>query len=131
VGARIVSIVDAYEAMIAGRPYRAAISHEAAIVELRRQAGIQFDPELVQVFAEIFAAGVPWEPDVHVHVHDHVTDGEEDPVHLDAGDSGRDAADSAPIPLMHPAAIERGPLAIARTTAEMHDAVHERRRRAV
>ena len=38
VGARIVSIVDAYEAMIAGRPYRAAITHEEAIAELRRQA---------------------------------------------------------------------------------------------
>ena len=63
VGARIVSIVDAYEAMIAGRPYRDAITHEAAIAELRRQAGVQFDPELVEVFAEVFAAGVPWEPD--------------------------------------------------------------------
>ena len=57
IGARIVSIVDAYEAMVAGRPYRAAISHQAAIDELRRQAGVQFDPELVEVFAELFADG--------------------------------------------------------------------------
>ena len=54
IGARIVSIVDAYEAMIAGRPYRAAISHEAAIDELRRQAGVQFDPDLVEVFAALY-----------------------------------------------------------------------------
>ena len=67
VGARIVSICDAYEAMIGGRPYRAAISHEAAIAELRRMAGIQFDPELVEVFAEQFPHGVPWEPDGHEH----------------------------------------------------------------
>ena len=39
VGARIVSIVDAYEAMVSGRPYRAAITHQQAIAELRRQAG--------------------------------------------------------------------------------------------
>ena len=71
VGARIVSIVDAYEAMIAGRPYRTAITHEEAIRELRRQGGVQFDPELVEVFAEIFAAGVPWEPDSHEHDHEH------------------------------------------------------------
>ena len=69
VGARIVSIVDAYEAMISGRPYRDAISHDAAIDELRRQAGVQFDPELVEVFALVFATGVPWEPDAHEH-HD-------------------------------------------------------------
>ena len=67
VGARIVSICDAYEAMIGGRPYRAAITHEAALEELRRMAGIQFDPELVEVFAEQFPKGVPWSPDAHVH----------------------------------------------------------------
>ena len=76
VGARIVSIVDAYEAMVAGRPYRAAISHEDAIAELRRQAGVQFDPELVEVFAEVFAAGVPWDitADGHGHGHAHSHD---------------------------------------------------------
>ena len=62
-GARIVSIADAYEAMVAGRPYRAAISHEAALTELRRQAGYQFDPQLVELFAELFADGVPWAPE--------------------------------------------------------------------
>ncbi len=65
IGARIVSICDAYEAMVGGRPYRAAIPHEAAIAELRRMAGTQLDPELVEVFAELFPAGVPWEPETH------------------------------------------------------------------
>jgi diguanylate cyclase (GGDEF)-like protein len=63
VGARIVAICDAYEAMVGGRPYREPIAHEAAISELRRMAGTQFDPELVEVFAEQFAGGVPWAPE--------------------------------------------------------------------
>ena len=58
VGARIVAIADAYEAMVAGRPYRRAINHEQAITELRRHAGIQFDPELVRLFSVLFASGV-------------------------------------------------------------------------
>ena len=65
VGARIVAIADAYEAMVAGRPYRGAISHDKAIAELRRHAGVQFDPDLVRLFSVLFAEGVPWQPDEH------------------------------------------------------------------
>jgi HD-GYP domain-containing protein (c-di-GMP phosphodiesterase class II) len=73
VGARIVAIADAYEAMVAGRPYRSAIAHEAALAELRRHAGIQFDPELVRLFVTLFADGVPWTPkeNVPLHIHGH------------------------------------------------------------
>jgi len=73
VGARIVAIADAYEAMVAGRPYRSAIAHEAALAELRRHAGIQFDPELVRLFVTLFADGVPWTPEENVplHIHGH------------------------------------------------------------
>ena len=112
VGARIVSIVDAYEAMIAGRPYRTAITHVEAIGELRRMAGIQFDPELVEIFAEIFATGVPWEPEApdHEHFDPHAVE----PALADA----RMAAVRALIAGRDP------------TTGELHDAVHERRRRA-
>jgi diguanylate cyclase (GGDEF)-like protein len=70
VGARIVAIADAYEAMVAGRPYRIAVAHEAALAELRRHAGVQFDPELVRLFVTLFADGVPSTPRENVQVHD-------------------------------------------------------------
>lgn len=47
---RILAIADAYDAMTSDRPYRKAIGHEHAIAELKRYAGIQFDPELVEKF---------------------------------------------------------------------------------
>ena len=49
---RILSIADAYDAMTSDRPYRKAMSHEAALTELRRCAGVQFDPDLVELFIE-------------------------------------------------------------------------------
>jgi diguanylate cyclase (GGDEF)-like protein len=64
-GARIVAIADAYDAMIHDRPYKRAISHEQAIAELRRHAGTQFDPELVELFCDLYADNAP-EPDATV-----------------------------------------------------------------
>ena len=58
-GARIVAIADAYDAMINDRPYKRAISHDQAIAELRRHAGTQFDPELVNLFCDLYAAHAP------------------------------------------------------------------------
>ena len=49
---RILSIADAFDAMTSDRPYRKAISHAAAVDELRRCAGTQFDPSLVEVFIQ-------------------------------------------------------------------------------
>ena len=45
---RLLTIVDAFDAMTTDRPYRKAMSNETAFVELRRCAGTQFDPELVE-----------------------------------------------------------------------------------
>jgi diguanylate cyclase (GGDEF)-like protein len=70
VGARIVAVADAYEAMVSGRPYRTAISHEGALQELRRHAGLQFDPEIVEQFVSLFAEGVSWKASAD-HGHDH------------------------------------------------------------
>jgi diguanylate cyclase (GGDEF)-like protein len=58
-GARIVAIADAYDAMIHDRPYRRAMSHGDAVAELRRHAGTQFDPELVTLFCDLFATAPP------------------------------------------------------------------------
>lgn len=49
---RIISIVDAYDAMTEDRAYRKAMSHEDAVAELRRNAGTQFDPTITEIFIE-------------------------------------------------------------------------------
>lgn len=49
---RLISVIDAYEAMTYDQPYRNAVSRELAIEELQRCAGTQFDPELVVKFIE-------------------------------------------------------------------------------
>jgi len=53
--ARILHVADAFEAMTADRPYRKALSTEQALAELRKFAGVQFDPECVDAFVR-----TPW-----------------------------------------------------------------------
>lgn len=50
--ARIVAVADAYEAMTSDRPYRDSIGYEAAIAELRRCAGTQFDAVVVDALID-------------------------------------------------------------------------------
>lgn len=50
--ARIIAVADSYDAMTSERSYRSALSQEVAIEELRKNAGTQFDFELVSVFIE-------------------------------------------------------------------------------
>jgi diguanylate cyclase (GGDEF)-like protein len=54
IGARIVAIADAYDAMTTWRPYKSTRTPADALAELRRFAGSQFDPELVEVFLRVF-----------------------------------------------------------------------------
>ena len=49
-GARILAISDAYEAMTSERPYRKALSNKAAHIEIERGKGTQFDPEVADAF---------------------------------------------------------------------------------
>jgi diguanylate cyclase (GGDEF)-like protein len=59
--ARIIFVTDAYDAMTSNRVYRAARSSEAALAELRRCAGTQFDPGIVAAFTEEIGADAPVE----------------------------------------------------------------------
>ncbi|SMB99786.1 PAS domain S-box-containing protein/diguanylate cyclase (GGDEF) domain-containing protein [Thermanaeromonas toyohensis ToBE] len=51
---RILAIADAYDAMTLKRPYRRPLTHEEALQELKRCAGKQFDPHLIEIFVKLF-----------------------------------------------------------------------------
>ena len=61
---RIISVIDAYDAMVSNRCYREGLPHEEAVRRLLKSSGTQFDPEVVQAFipiaeqetADVFAA---------------------------------------------------------------------------
>jgi ribonuclease P protein subunit RPR2 len=57
--ARAFSVVDAFDAMTADRPYRAALSVDQAVSELERMSGTQFDPEVVRVFGPLCERLIP------------------------------------------------------------------------
>jgi putative nucleotidyltransferase with HDIG domain len=49
-GARVICVCDAYDAMVSNRPYRSAMGVREALAELRSSAGSQFDPAVVEAF---------------------------------------------------------------------------------
>jgi putative nucleotidyltransferase with HDIG domain len=51
--ARVFAVVDTYDAITSDRPYRRARSHQVAVTELRRVAGQQLDPQIVEAFAAL------------------------------------------------------------------------------
>lgn len=75
-GARIVAVADAYHAMVHDRPYKIARDHQDALRELRVNAGTQFDPEIVNVFCQLYALGVPADGLAEVYsLHQRARDG--------------------------------------------------------
>lgn len=55
--ARLIAVVDAFDAMTCERPYRQAKTHDEALAELQREARGQFDPALVDIFTELARNG--------------------------------------------------------------------------
>jgi HD-GYP domain-containing protein (c-di-GMP phosphodiesterase class II) len=56
---RLLAIANAYEALTSARPYRRTCSHWEAVAELRRYAGTQFDPELLEMFIKMLEVLLP------------------------------------------------------------------------
>lgn len=61
-GARIVTVCDAFHAMTSDRPYQRRLDPGVAIAELRRCSGTQFDPRVVDAFCAVAAAEAPTHP---------------------------------------------------------------------
>lgn len=59
-GARILGVADAFDAMTTERPYRKALSLDIAVAELKRNSGQQFDPRVVQAFIESVIPEMEW-----------------------------------------------------------------------
>jgi HD-GYP domain-containing protein (c-di-GMP phosphodiesterase class II) len=57
IGARILGVVDAFDAMTSDRPYRPALSVDIAVDELEKGLGKQFDPDIAKVFIELLKNG--------------------------------------------------------------------------
>ncbi len=52
-GARVMAVADAFEAMVYGRPYRERMTFDAAIKEIKKKSGSQFDPKVVEAFLKV------------------------------------------------------------------------------
>ena len=52
-GARIISVADAYDGMVSDRPYRKGLAHDVAIEIIKKDSGTHFDPVIVEVFLDI------------------------------------------------------------------------------
>jgi len=61
--ARIISVADSFDAMTSTRPYRAGLTTEYALAELRRCSGSQFEPSVVEAFMRAYESGELSAPD--------------------------------------------------------------------
>ena len=72
--ARMLSVVDSFDAMISERTYKKAMGVDAALQEIKRCAGTQFDPVIADVFHEMISANIrdgetPWGGSPNTHYH--------------------------------------------------------------
>jgi HD-GYP domain-containing protein (c-di-GMP phosphodiesterase class II) len=58
-GARVIAVVDAWDAMVSDRPYRDALTLDIARAELEAGAGSQFDPNVVRAFLALARSAAP------------------------------------------------------------------------
>lgn len=65
-GARIISVADAFDSMISDRPHRNCLTYQEAIQELNNNAGLQFDPLVVKTFIELFNSRQLTEPSIYI-----------------------------------------------------------------
>ncbi|OGR82387.1 MAG: hypothetical protein A2901_08035 [Elusimicrobia bacterium RIFCSPLOWO2_01_FULL_54_10] len=56
-GSRIVAVINAFDAMVSERPYRKALDENEAVAELKKGAGTQFDPKVVEAFIGVIERG--------------------------------------------------------------------------
>jgi putative nucleotidyltransferase with HDIG domain len=86
-GARILTIADAYEAMTSSRPYRKTpLTHEQAIDQLEKFSGIQFDPEIVPILVNLDRSILDRPPDRPEEMPSmYESDGQPDPHAAEAG----------------------------------------------
>jgi HD-GYP domain-containing protein (c-di-GMP phosphodiesterase class II) len=68
-GARILAVADTYDSMVTDRPYRKRLSTEEATAELKRKAGIQYDPKIVDAFLRILEKKEARHPAAKVESH--------------------------------------------------------------
>lgn len=54
--ARLLAVADAFDAMTSPRPYRHALTHVRALQEVERCAGTQFDPQLAELFCDVWSS---------------------------------------------------------------------------
>jgi signal transduction histidine kinase len=62
IGARIITVVDSFDAMIATRPYRSALSENEALDQIAAEAGTQFDPRAAEALLALAQPGMQEQP---------------------------------------------------------------------
>jgi putative nucleotidyltransferase with HDIG domain len=61
-GSRLLAVADAFDAMTSPRPYRDPLTRDEALEEVDRCAGTQFDPELAEIFLDVWHDRRWWSP---------------------------------------------------------------------